>query len=228
MLFRSLWEGCDGFGGWASGGFFGVGFAGFCAAERGCGTAAQAFGFGGDLRGWHAAGGRRGVADGVGLQTVRDRVLRFNAQGPEGLRDGKAPGRLPLLSAERRRALAGIVEAGPELALHGVVRWWPDPAEISRHVACGAQAVLILDQAGWHASAALTLPANITLLPLPPKCPALNPVENVRQFLRDTWLSNTIFTSCDDIVEHCCRAWNNLVKQPSRIATIGLRQGAHG
>ena len=45
-------------------------------------------------------------------------------------------------------------------------------AEISRHVACGAHAVLILDQAGWHASAALAVPANITLLPLPPKCPA--------------------------------------------------------
>ena len=45
-------------------------------------------------------------------------------------------------------------------------------AEISRHVACGAHAVLILDQAGWHASAALTVPANTTVLPLPPKCPA--------------------------------------------------------
>ena len=101
-------------------------------------------------------------------------------------------------------------------------------AEISRHVACGAHAVLILDQAGWHASAALAVPANITLLPLPPKCPELNPVENVWQFLRDTWLSNTIFTSCDDIVDHCCTAWNKLIEQPQRITTIGLRQWAHG
>jgi len=52
-------------------------------------------------------------------------------------------------------------------------------AEIAFHVAPGAHAVLILDQAGWHASAALEVPANITLLPLPPKCPELNPVENV-------------------------------------------------
>ena len=29
---------------------------------------------------------------GVGLQTVRDWVVRFNARGPEGLIDGKAPG----------------------------------------------------------------------------------------------------------------------------------------
>ena len=101
-------------------------------------------------------------------------------------------------------------------------------AEISRHVASGAQALLILDQAGWHESAALDLPTNITLLPLLPKCPELNPVENVWQFLRDNWLSNTIFTFYDDIDEHCCRAWNNLVQQPSRITSIGLRLWAHG
>ncbi len=43
--------------------------------------------------------------------------------------------------------------------------------------------MVILDQAGWHASAALAVPANITLLPLPLKCPELNPVENVWQCL---------------------------------------------
>ena len=101
-------------------------------------------------------------------------------------------------------------------------------AETSRHVAGGAQALLILDQAGWHASATLAVPANITLLPLPPGRPALNPVENVWQFLRDNRLSNIIFTSDDDIVEHCCRAWNNLIKQPKPITSIGLRQWAHG
>jgi len=50
-------------------------------------------------------------------------------------------------------------------------------AEISSQVAPGAHAVLMLDQAGWHMSGALVVPANITLLPLPPKCPELNPVE---------------------------------------------------
>lgn len=52
-----------------------------------------------------------------------ERVLRFNAQGPEGLIGSKAPGKQPLLNAAQREALAGIVEAGPKLALHGVVRW---------------------------------------------------------------------------------------------------------
>src|SRR3546814_11127747 len=52
-------------------------------------------------------------------------------------------------------------------------------AEISAAVAPGAHAVLLLDQAGWHNSRALEIPDNITLLPIPPKCPELNPVENV-------------------------------------------------
>jgi hypothetical protein len=100
--------------------------------------------------------------------------------------------------------------------------------EIAFHVAPGAHAVVILDQAGWHGSAELVVPSNITLLPLPPRCPELNPVENVWQFMRDNWLSNRIFKSYNDIVDHCCFAWNNLVNQPWRIMSIGMRQWAHG
>jgi transposase len=71
-------------------------------------------------------GGARGQAariGGVGLQTIRDWVLRFNARGPDGLVDGKAPGQTPKLKDEQRRALAAMVEAGPIPAIHGVVRW---------------------------------------------------------------------------------------------------------
>jgi DDE superfamily endonuclease len=53
--------------------------------------------------------------------------------------------------------------------------------EISQAVAPGAHAVLLLDQAGWHVSAKLPVPDNITLLQLPPRSPELNPVENVWQ-----------------------------------------------
>ena len=100
-------------------------------------------------------------------------------------------------------------------------------AEIAKNVAPGAHAVLLLDQAGWHMTDKLDLPANITIVPLPPKCPELNPTENVWQFLRDNWLSNRIFKSYDDIVDHCCDAWNKLVDQPWRIMSIGLRDWAH-
>ena len=50
-------------------------------------------------------------------------MLAFNAAGPEGLIDGKAPGKAPLLNAEQRAALQRIVEAGPNPAVDGVVRW---------------------------------------------------------------------------------------------------------
>jgi hypothetical protein len=52
-------------------------------------------------------------------------------------------------------------------------------AEISRAVACGAHALVILDQAGWHTTAKLKLPGNLTLVPLPPACPELNAAENI-------------------------------------------------
>jgi len=59
----------------------------------------------------------------VGLQTVRDWVVRFNTLGPDGLIDGKAPGNAAKLNAEQRAALAQMVERGPIPAVHGVVRW---------------------------------------------------------------------------------------------------------
>ena len=100
-------------------------------------------------------------------------------------------------------------------------------AEIATEIAPGKHAVLLLDQAGWHLLRHLVVPATITLVPLPPKCPELNPVENVWQFLRDNWLSNRVFNSYDNLVDHCCEAWNRLVDQPWKIMSIGLREWAH-
>ncbi len=71
-------------------------------------------------------GGSRGDAariGSVGLQTVRDWVLRFNAAGPDGVVDGKAPGQTPKLNKAQRQALVRIVESGPIPAVHDVVRW---------------------------------------------------------------------------------------------------------
>lgn len=59
----------------------------------------------------------------VGLQIVRDWVMRFNAEGPDGLIDRKAPGRTPTLTPDQRAALGRAVEAGPEPWRDGVVRW---------------------------------------------------------------------------------------------------------
>lgn len=101
-------------------------------------------------------------------------------------------------------------------------------AEISRGVAPGAHAVLLMDQAGWHLTPKLKRPANISIVAIPAKCPELNPQENVWQFMRDNWLSNRIFGSYDEIVERCCDAWNKLVDQPAQIRSIGRRDWAQG
>lgn len=76
-------------------------------------------------------------------------------------------------------------------------------ADIASKVAPGKHAILLLDQAGWHLSSRLIVPPNITLIALPAKCPELNPQENIWQFMRDNWLSNRIFKSYADILDHC-------------------------
>lgn len=100
-------------------------------------------------------------------------------------------------------------------------------AEIAAAIAPGKHAVLLLDQAGWRLSRHLVVPSTITLLPLPPKCPELNPVENIWQFMRDNWLSNRVFHSYDNLLDQCCDAWNRLVDQPWKIMSIGMRDWAH-
>lgn len=61
----------------------------------------------------------------------------------------------------------------------------------------------IVDQAGWHFSIALEVPPKFTPMPLPAKSPELNPVENIWRFMRDKWISNRIFKSNADILDHC-------------------------
>jgi transposase len=98
--------------------------------------------------------------------------------------------------------------------------------EIAQAVAPGAHALVVLDRAPWHRAGTLRVPKNITLALLPPRSPELNPVENVWQFLKQTWLSNRVFDTYDDILTACCDAWNNLIDCPARIITIGTRAWA--
>ena len=71
-------------------------------------------------------GGSRSAAartGGVGLQVIRDWVLRFNEGGPDALKTRKAPGKKPILTDDQRTQLAAAVEAGPRPYVDGVVRW---------------------------------------------------------------------------------------------------------
>ena len=99
-------------------------------------------------------------------------------------------------------------------------------AEIAKEVASDAHAVLVLDGAGYHKSAELEVPDNITLIPLPPYSPELNPVENIWQYLRQNKLANTVFEDYDTIVDKCCEAWNFFANNESAVASITGREWA--
>ena len=100
-------------------------------------------------------------------------------------------------------------------------------AEISRQITPGSHAVVTLDGAGWHQPGGrLRVPANISLLHLPPYSPELNPVENIWQFLRQNQLSNRVFENYEAILDACCDAWNALTAEPGRIRSIATRQWA--
>ena len=76
------------------------------------------------------------------------------------------------------------------------------PAEISARVTPGAHAVATLDGAGRHRpGGGLVVPDNISLLPLPPYSPQLNPVENIWQYFHRNYLANRVFDTCEGL---CC------------------------
>ena len=83
---------------------------------------------------------------------------------------------------------------------------------------------MIFDRAGWHTTPNLVFPSNLTLICLPSRAPELNPVENVWQYLRGNWLSNSVFETFDDIINAACDAWRNLTATPDVIASIGMRR----
>lgn len=99
-------------------------------------------------------------------------------------------------------------------------------AELARQVAPGAHAALVFDGAGYHVAKDLAVPGNVTLVPLPPYAPELNPMENVWEYLRGNKLAITVFDDYDDIVDQTCNARNFFARDPERIASITTRSWA--
>ena len=80
---------------------------------------------------------------------------------------------------------------------------------------------LVLDGAGWHASKRLRVPSNITLVPLPPYSPELNPVERVWLYLRERWLSHRVLAGgYEAVLDAACAAWNALLAEPGRLRSL--------
>jgi transposase len=99
--------------------------------------------------------------------------------------------------------------------------------EISTQVATSAHALLVCDGAGWHQPGdRLVVPNNITLMPLPPYAPELNPMENVWDYLRGNKLSSLVWDSYEAMLNASKEAWNFLVNDPTRIKSIGTRDWA--
>jgi len=72
-----------------------------------------------------------------------------------------------------------------------------------------------------------TPPDNISPIFLTSRAPEPNPVENVWQYLRQNWLSNTVFGNYDAIIDAACVAWRKLIAQPETITSLGMRDWAH-
>jgi len=98
-------------------------------------------------------------------------------------------------------------------------------SEISSQVAADAHAVVILDRAGWHRSQGLVIPANVTLLQLPPYSPELNPGERIWHYLRSLWLANTVFISLADVMDACEMAWNRFATNHRLIRSLARSPG---
>lgn len=99
--------------------------------------------------------------------------------------------------------------------------------EISRHVAKGAHAVLLLDRAGWHTTTNLDVRDKITPIYPPSRAPEFNPVEHIWQYLRANWLSNRVIDTYLEIIEAACDAWQKLIAKPKTITSIVMMQWAH-
>lgn len=98
---------------------------------------------------------------------------------------------------------------------------------ISIQIPEGRHAVIVLDKAAWHTTKRLHRFSNISLLPLPPASPELNPTEQVWQALRDEHLANRCYEDYDDIMIACCEAWNAFVDTPFRVRNLCSRSWAN-
>jgi transposase len=79
---------------------------------------------------------------------------------------------------------------------------------------------LVLDGAGWHSGKKLRVPGNITLVPLPPYSPELNPVERVWLYLKQRFLSLRLLNDFKAIVAATSKAWKRLRRENGRLASL--------
>jgi hypothetical protein len=96
--------------------------------------------------------------------------------------------------------------------------------QISAELPPQVPAAMTADGASWHRAQDLRLPNNITLIDIPPVTPECNPAEKPWQYLKDNFLSHCVFPTYEDILDACQYAWNSLLAEAGRIASLTSMQ----
>lgn len=92
--------------------------------------------------------------------------------------------------------------------------------EVSRQLAPDVHAVLIWDGAGFHTARALQVPANVTLLGLPPYSPELNPIEDLWHYLRAHHWSNRSYEDWEALKVAAAEGLVTVGTDAERIKTV--------
>ena len=92
--------------------------------------------------------------------------------------------------------------------------------QFSRELPDDVHAVMVLDRAGWHTSGKVKVPANVTLVHLPPKSPELNPVENLWHYLRSHHWSNRLYATWEDLRQAATDAWRKVCLKPELVRSV--------
>jgi len=89
-------------------------------------------------------------------------------------------------------------------------------AEVSPEV----HVMMVWDQAGFHTSKKLNIPANVTIVPLPPYSPELNPIENLWHYLRSHYWSNRIYADYDALRVAAIDAWQKAALDKELVKSV--------
>jgi hypothetical protein len=92
--------------------------------------------------------------------------------------------------------------------------------ELSSRLAPGVHAILIWDNAGFHTGKGVVVPPNITLLPLPPYSPELNPVENLWHYLRSHYWSLRVYKDYEALKGAAVDAWRAVCLVPELVRSV--------
>jgi hypothetical protein len=90
----------------------------------------------------------------------------------------------------------------------------------AKRLAPDVVAVLIWDGAGWHAGKSLKVPDNVRILPPPPYCPELNPVENLWHYLRSHHWSCRTYADYEALEQAAMDGWRKVCLEPDTIKSV--------